>query len=423
MEGNYNNMNNMNLTPDFQNHQEPEKKKNPYLTKKMGAVIMALCIVAAGGGGFAAGVAANGLSADSASVSQTQPAGTVSTAVSGSSSSNASAMASSNSSSGALTVEEIADKVCDSVVEITTEVTQYDSYMRQYVSEGAGSGVIISADGYIITNNHVIEDASSITVTLRDGTSYPATLVGTDAETDIAIIKIEATGLKAATIGNSSELEVGDIVVAIGNPLGQLGGTVTDGIVSALDRTITTSDGETRNLMQTNAAVNPGNSGGGLFNDRGELIGIVNAKTSETGVEGLGFAIPIDDVKDIINDLMENGYVTGRPFMGATLVTINSPQTMMQAGVDRTGVYIYSLVENGASEQAGLQVGDYVLMVDGTVVSTSDEVKNIIRDHEVGDTVTFTILRGNETLEIPVTLAEQPAETASSGANSGANNG
>ena len=406
--------------------QEKPHKEPKYMTRGFGTLLICLTLVLSMilgvGGGILAfnlmqedemlAASSSSASESSASSSQGAPATTLPSTSSGSS-----------GSTDSLSVKEIAAVAADSVVEITTEVEMQSFWNTQTVEAGAGSGVIISEDGYIITNNHVIEDSNNVIVKLTNGETYPATLVGTDAETDIAIIKIEATGLKAATIGNSSELEVGDIVVAIGNPLGQLGGTVTDGIVSALDRTITTSDGETRNLMQTNAAVNPGNSGGGLFNDRGELIGIVNAKTSETGVEGLGFAIPIDDVKDIINDLMENGYVTGRPFMGATLVTINSPQTMMQAGVDRTGVYIYSLVENGASEQAGLQVGDYVLMVDGTVVSTSDEVKNIIRDHEVGDTVTFTILRGNETLEIPVTLAEQPAETASSGANSSANNG
>ena len=389
--------------------QEKPRKEPKYMTRGVGAVVICLALVLSMflgvGGGILAFNILDGQEEQQASSSSSSSSTQGGTATQLPSSSDSS----STVTAGSLSVKEIAAIAADSVVEITTEVEMQNFWRTQSVQSGAGSGVIISEDGYIITNNHVISDSDNIIVKLTNGDSYPATLVGTDAETDIAIIKIDATGLKAATIGNSSTLEVGDVVVAIGNPLGQLGGTVTNGIVSALDRTITTSDGETRNLMQTNAAVNPGNSGGGLFNDRGELIGIVNAKTSETGVEGLGFAIPIDDVKDIINDLLENGYVTGRPFMGASLITISTPQAMMEAGVDRTGVYIYSLVEGGASEKAGLQVGDYILMVDGTVVSTSDEVKEIIRSHEVGDTLTYSILRGNETLEIQLTLTEQSA--------------
>ena len=418
MEGNYNNMNNMNLTPDFQNHQEPEKKKNPYLTKKMGAVIMALCIVAAGGGGFAAGVAANGLSADSASVSQTQPAGTVSTADSGSSSSNASAMASSNSSSGALTVEEIADKVCDSVVEITTEVTQYDSYMRQYVSEGAGSGVIISADGYIITNNHVIEDASSITVTLRDGTSYPATLVGTDEQGDIAVVKIDAAGLKPATIGSSSDLKVGETVVAVGTPLGQLGGTVTDGIISALDRQIDL-EGQTMTLLQTNAAINPGNSGGGLFNEYGELIGIVVAKSSGSNIEGLGFAVPIDTAKAIADDLMQYGYVKGRISLGMSVVDVSNAQIARMYGLNSTGVYITQVSEDSNAAQVGFQAGDRIVTFNGVEITSIDDLRSAISQCSVGDTVEMVIERGGSRYSGQLTLEESvPSGLARTSSNS-----
>ena len=412
MEGNTNNMNNMNLTPDFQNHQEPEKKKNPYLTKKMGAVIMALCIVAAGGGGFAAGVAVNGIGADGVSVSQTQqPTGTVNTADSGSSSANASTMAS--SSSGEMTVEQIADKVSDSVVEITTEVTEYDSFLRQYVSEGAGSGVILSSDGYIITNNHVIEGANSITVTLRDGTSYPATLVGADAQGDIAVIKVEATGLQAAELGSSADLKVGETVVAVGNPLGQLGGTVTDGIVSALDRQITL-DGQTMTLLQTNAAINPGNSGGGLFNSQGQLIGVVVAKSSGSGIEGLGFAIPIDTAKAIADDLMQYGYVKGRISLGMSVVDVSNAQIARMYGLSGTGVYITQVTEGTNAAQVGFQAGDRIVSFNGAEITSVDDLRTPIRQCSVGDTVEMIIERNGSQYSGQLTLEESKPDTAQS---------
>lgn len=195
--------------------------------------------------------------------------------------------------SGDLPISEVVELVADTVVEITTTNVVTDRFYGQYVTSGAGSGVIISENGYIITNNHVIDGARSITVRLTDGSEFSAAVVGKDADKDVALIKINAKGLKAAVLGSSASLVVGQEVVAIGNPLGSLGGTVTDGIISALDRTVVV-DGHQMTLMQTNAAINPGNSGGGLFNRAGELIGIVNAKQSDTGIEGLGFAIPID---------------------------------------------------------------------------------------------------------------------------------
>ena len=183
---------------------------------------------------------------------------------------------------------------------------------------GSGSGVIVTSDGYIVTNNHVVEGADAIKVHLEDGTEYPATLIGTDSYTDLAVIKIDATGLPAATLGNSGDMLVCDTVYAIGNPLGVLASSVSEGIISGLDRVIEI-EGQEMTLMQTTAAVNPGNSGGGLFNSKGELIGIVNAKSSGTDVEGLGFAIPIDSAKQIIMDLIDLGYVSGRPYLGISM--------------------------------------------------------------------------------------------------------
>lgn len=283
-----------------------------------------------------------------------------------------------------MSVSDVAAMTSPSVVEITTEAVTTDIYMQQYVQTGAGSGVIISEDGYIVTNNHVIDGAEKITVTTKDGTAYEAKLVGTDSETDVALLKVEATGLKAVVMGNSSDLQVGDTAVVIGNPLGQLGGTVTSGIVSALDRDITLN-GNSMSLLQTNAAINPGNSGGGMFNDKGELVGIVVAKsggtTSDgTTIEGLGFAIPIDDVKEVVQELSTNGYVTGRPSLGVNLVDITNEQTAMMYRVNQLGVYVLK----STNEANNLQAGDCIVSVDGTAVSSADEVKSIIQDHKVG---------------------------------------
>lgn len=201
-------------------------------------------------------------------------------------------------------VEAVVETAASSVVEITTVITSRDMFGRQVQSEGAGSGVILTSDGYIVTNYHVIEGATSVTVRLTDGTTYDATVVGSDEDEDIAVLKIDATGLTAVTFADSDAIQVGEQAVAIGNPLGTLGGTVTEGIISAKDREITIND-VTMTLLQTSAAVNSGNSGGGLFDSTGHLIGIVNAKSSGTTVEGLGFAIPSNTVKEVIESIIQ----------------------------------------------------------------------------------------------------------------------
>ena len=307
-----------------------------------------------------------------------------------------------NDSTGeTLTVSDIAEIASVSVVEITTESVQTGSRFGQCVSEGAGSGVVITTDGYIVTNNHVIDGATKISVRLKDGTSFDAELVGKDSQTDLAILKIDASGLTPAVLGSSSTLKVGDLAVAIGNPLGELGGTVTDGIISALDREISI-DGENMTLLQTSAAINPGNSGGGLFNAAGELIGIVNAKSSGTDVEGLGFAIPIDTAKTVITQLMENGYVSGRPSLGVTTVDIANTATAMRYGVNRTGVYVYE-----AASGSVLKSGDLFVSVNGTAVSSSAEVKAAIAGCAIGDTIEVTVLRSNTQQTVSVTVTEQ----------------
>ena len=310
-------------------------------------------------------------------------------------------------------ISGIVNKCADTVVEITieTQSTLYGYYT--YTAEGNGSGVIISSDGYIVTNNHVISGATKIEVTLRDGTKHEAKLIGKDSKTDVAIIKIEAENLKAAIIGDSSALIVGEIAIAIGNPLGQLGGTVTDGIISALEREIKL-EGSTMNLIQTNAAINPGNSGGGLFNANGELVGIVVAKSSGVDVEGLGFAIPVNDVKSVINDLLEHGYATNRAFLGVSLRDVsystNDGFYSMFFQQISYGAAVDSVIEGSPADKAGIKKDDIIVSFNNEVVSTSSDVTSKVSNCSVGDKVTIGLIRNNRTLSVEVTLAEYKGE-------------
>lgn len=298
-----------------------------------------------------------------------------------------------------LDAASVAAAASDCVVEITTESVQTGSYFNQYVATGAGSGVIVSADGYIVTNDHVISGANSISVRLHDGTLLDAALVATDTKTDLAVICVQAQGLVPATLGASAELVVGQPVVAIGNPLGRLGGTVTDGIISAKDRVISIG-GEHMTLLQTNAAVNPGNSGGGLFDAQARLVGVVNSKSSGSDVEGLGFAIPIDTARPVIEQLIEQGYVSGRPSLGMELAELTSYRSAFLAGTGRLGVY----VNNGGS--TGLVSGDYLLSIDGLPIETMTDVKTALSGHAPGDTVTVQYLHDGAAHEAAVVLVE-----------------
>lgn len=304
-----------------------------------------------------------------------------------------------------MTVGEVAEATRDSVVEITTEAVSTGSFMMQYVAEGAGSGVIMSEDGYIATNHHVIDGATSISVRTTDGTSYKATLVGSDEKSDLAVIKIDATGLKSAVVGNFENCKLGDTVIAIGNPLGQLGGTVTDGIISALEREITI-DENIMTLIQTNTAINPGNSGGGLFNTSGQLIGIVNAKSSGEDVEGLGFAIPISIAQTVIQDLIEHGYVTGRVDTGIEVLEISDYQSAMYYRVTVAGLYVYSVSDGSKAASAGFQPGDLIKSIDGLSISTAEEYNKIIDSHAVGDTLQVVISRQNKEQTLTLELTE-----------------
>ena len=311
-----------------------------------------------------------------------------------------------------------------SCVGITVSTTMTNIFGYTSTSAASGSGFVITADGYIVTNYHVIEDAVkdssvSITVSFHDGSSYPATLVGGEEDNDVAVLKIEASGLQTVTLGDSDQLKVGQAVMAIGNPLGELTYSLTDGLISALDRLITTGSGNdstTMNMLQTNCAINPGNSGGPLFNSYGEVIGITTAKystsSSGTNVEGLGFAIPINDVKNIISDLIQYGYVTGKPYMGITGVTM-SASVAQQYGVTNAvlGVYVATVEDGSCSAKAGLQPGDIITAMDEDDVVTFQDLEAAKATHQAGDTVTLTVFRNGEKLELSLTLDEQPRET------------
>lgn len=303
-------------------------------------------------------------------------------------------------------VSDIVEKCKDSVVEITTEsASSGNSIFGQYVSQGAGSGVIISKDGYIVTNNHVVSGATSLKVTTTDGTEYDASVVGKDSQTDLAVIKVDANNLQAATLGDSDILQVGDPAIAIGNPLGELGGTVTTGIISATDRQITIDD-ETMTLLQTDAAINPGNSGGGLFNADGNLIGIVNAKESSTGIEGLGFAIPITPAQDIITELMQNGSVTSRPALNVSLYDYTS-NNQGQYSKYEDGCYIVQIVKNGAADKAGLKQNDRILSFDSEQIQSTSDVKNVLKKHKIGDTIKMIVERDSKKITVEITLQAQ----------------
>lgn len=317
-------------------------------------------------------------------------------------------------SSGGMTTSQVSEMVSPSVVVITTEqvvYSQWSWYGQNQVESGAGSGVIISSDGYILTCAHVVSGASQITVTIGD-TDYTATVVGKDDTSDVAVLKIDATGLTPATVGDSDSLSVGDSVLAVGNPLGQLGGTVTSGIVSALNRSVTirgTSSTNTMSLIQMDASVSPGNSGGGLFNMNGELIGLVNAKSSSSDAEGLGFAIPINDAIQVAQDLLENGYVSGRPYMGITYIAVTDAQTAAQFNVNAYGVYVVDVVQGGPADKAGLKVGDRIVSIDGTEIAQKDDLGTLMQQHTAGDTLSITVARDGQMQTVSLTLGEKNA--------------
>lgn len=305
-----------------------------------------------------------------------------------------------------LSTEEIAKRVGPSIVGISC-TTQTQSYFGVQTGTSSGSGIIISADGNIMTNYHVISGGTNIKVKLNTGNEYDATVIGGDEKTDVAVIKIKANEeLHVATLGNSDEVEVGSKAVAIGNPLAsELFGTVTQGVISGVNRTITVGQRE-MNLIQTDAAISPGNSGGALINKYGEVIGINSVKLVSDNAEGLGFAIPINEASTIVKDLIDYGYVKGRPVIGVSVREITKELAYYNNLLTDHGLYIMSVSEGSSAEKAGLVRGDIIVKFDGKTVNSSTEMNKLRDKHKAGDTVSITFMRGTQEKTVNLTLSE-----------------
>ena len=396
----------------------PEAPQGPQKHRGSGRRIAALilaCAVVGGGAGVGGAALYSSVFASQPSViyQNTQPISTQADPVA-------------SSSGQAMTPEQLYAANVDACVGITVSTTMTNIFGYTSTSAASGSGFVITADGYIVTNYHVIEDAVkdssvSITVSFHDGSSYPATLVGGEEDNDVAVLKIEASGLQTVTLGDSDQLKVGQAVMAIGNPLGELTYSFTDGIVSALDRLITTSSSDangqtvstTLNVLQTNCAINPGNSGGPLFDSYGNVVGIVSAKYTQSGsgvsAEGLGFALPINDVKDILSDLMEHGYVTGKPYMGVQVD--NVPDEAQRYGVV-AGAAVKYVAEGSCAEKAGLKVGDIITAIDDTAIDSSSALTAALSsNYKAGDKATLTIVREQKEQKLTITFDEKNSET------------
>lgn len=314
----------------------------------------------------------------------------------------------------ALPLPEIVKKVSPSVVGVSTILNG---------GTASGTGFIISEDGYIVTNYHVIEGAQAVSVSLlqsEDGEEIPAEIIGGDEQTDIAVLKIDKTDCVPVTLGKSSELIVGELAITIGNPLGsELSGTVTAGIISALNRKLTI-EGREMNLIQTDASINSGNSGGPLINSYGQVVGITSAKVATAYGEGLGFAIPIDEALPIISDLIEHGYVKGRPIVGITGETIS--EIYAQYYDIPRGFIVREVVKNGPADKAGVQVGDIVIGIEGTLIENMDEFNEIKKNYKAGDTITISVYRNEKIVDLEITLAEDTSSKVQSNQNSQQNN-
>ncbi len=385
---------------------EPKKKKHRNFKKFVPCILSAVLasVITAGAVGVGGYYYLKPLAAQSVAYTGTANGGT--------SSNGASTLAAANGKTE-MSVTEIAKTVGPSCVGVINKAKvqpqkYYDPFSGRYfyyqqsdevVEQGSGSGIIISSDGYVVTNQHVIADATEITVILNTGDEYKATLVGSDEKSDLAVLKIDAKGLPVATLGDSSTVEVGELAVAIGNPLGQeLAGSVTQGCISAVNRKMTV-DGRTYNLLQTDAAINPGNSGGALVNRYGEVIGINSIKMSQTGVEGIGFAIAISEAKPIIDDLMNEGYVSGRSLIGIT------------ATESRNGLTVYSVSPGSGAEEAGIKKDDLIVKADGQVINTVDALNEIKDKKSPGDYITLTIIRNGGLTDVKVKLQEDKPTT------------
>ena len=392
----------------FQYHrgpQQPVQEMKPVKKNRMGLRVtaLALCCALLGGavGGGVAYYAGNRPGETSVNVSS-RPATQVSV----------------NTVDGknAMSDAEVYAAGVNSVVSINVTGTSGTNFFGQAVqTASAGSGFILTKDGYIVTNYHVVKDGETVKVTLYNGDEYEAKYVGGDEDYDIAVIKVEAADLQPVTLGDSGSLNVGDHVLAIGNPLGELTFSMSGGMVSCVNRAINV-DGTPFNMIQTDASINPGNSGGPLFNQYGEVVGIVSAKYSSTGnesVEGLGFAIPINDVFAMIQDIMTNGYVTNKPYLGVTAGTMTEQMAAQYRYDITSGVFIYSVEEDSAADQAGLKMGDVITKVDDTAITSMEDLTVAKKQYSAGDTCTLTVYREGQETTVELTWGAVPADQQS----------
>ena len=381
----------------------PQKPKKNRPGAKVTALVLS-CALVGGAMGFGGSALQNHLAAKNADTEEAQQASVV---YEGSRETSVINIAQIDTSKEMTPAEVYAQNVNSTVGIRTSITTNYWGYQTQ--AAAAGSGFILSADGYILTNYHVVEDSNSITVSLYDGTEYDATLVGCDESNDIAVLKIDAEGLTPVVLGDSDNLNVGDQVVAIGNPLGELTFSLTTGVVSALNREVTLSSNVTMNLIQTDCAINSGNSGGALFNLYGEVIGITNAKysssssSSEASIDNIGFAIPLNHVKNIVKSIIETGSIT-KPYIG---VTVSSVSSEAQGYGLPTGAAVRSVEADSPAAKAGLEENDIITEVDGTAINSSTELVNYVGEKTPGDELTFKVYRQGEELELTVTIGEK----------------
>ena len=328
------------------------------------------------------------------------------------SSANSALIGSSVAAGDALTPAQVYAKNVGSVVAISATI-QSNGFYGSTESASSGSGFILTQDGYVVTNCHVVEGATSVSIITHDGTEIPAKVVGYDDNNDVAVLKAEAEGLTPVKLGSSDELIIGDMVIAIGNPLGELTSTQTVGYVSGKGREVSTGNLTTISMIQTDAAINPGNSGGPLFNMAGEVVGITTAKYSGTtgsgaSIEGIGFAIPINDVLSMIDDLVEYGYVTGA-YLGVSVQ--NTDETAAAMYNLPSGAYVYSVVEGGSADRAGVQAKDIIIDLGGYTVTNVTTLTRALRNFKAGDVTTITVIRSGQQLELSITLDEKPQET------------
>lgn len=397
----------------------PEKpQKEPRESKKKGVslgAMIAVCLVCALLGGLGGGAVVGSMMNSRVNSLEENVSALTETAKQPVLAQASSTPASETRSSGdGLSAADIYDLACEQVVGISSELTYTNFFGMTSSAAVSGSGFIISEDGYILTNYHVIKDAyqsrQQVTVMTHDGTEYNAEVVGFESDNDIAVLKIDAEGLNPAVFGDSDSLLVGDTVYAVGNPLGELEFSMTTGHVSAKDRTITTeNNADAISMFQVDAAVNSGNSGGPIYNDQGQVVGVVTAKYASTGVEGIGFAIPVNDARAIASDLITKGYVTGKAWLG---VSINTNYNEMYAQYYGTpiGAFVKDVTPGSCAERAGLEAGDIITKFDGEAITSYDDLRTAIKRHSAGDTVELEIYRADESRVVSVTLDEATPE-------------